>query len=139
MTYQEPYISSSANGKLTLNGTQISYAHKNYVGPPVRPGYFTSGDQVGTVDFLGWENPKVVLSGVFDEKKTPMVSSLKAFAKDTTSVYIYDPIFFPSGTQKIQIETLSMERKATEGIYETASTKIKGNIILYSMEAWLTE
>lgn len=139
MAYLEPYLSSSETGIVYLKGVEISQAHKNYLRIPELPSKFTTSDYVGEVDFLGYDNDTFTLSGVFDEKADNKVSKLKILAKTTQSVYIYDPIFFTSGNQKIRIETLKFSRKATDGIYISSSDTIKGSIVYYQIDGWLSE
>lgn len=140
MAYLQPYISSSAQGKLDLNGAEISFAWQNNVASPDFPSKITTSDVVGSTDFLGWENPKISINGNFDAvDDSTFFSSLKAFAKETGSVVIYDPIFFTAGTQQIQVGSFSCNRRAREGVQATGSDVIKGSLITYSMEATLTE
>ena len=143
MAYTKPYLSSSAvNGgsPIYLNGTEISHVHKNNLNPPDFPTKITTSDVIGTVDFLGWENARIKIAGVFNAIDTgtnlPTVDLLKSYAKETSGVYIYDPVFFTSATQ-IAIETLNMQRNVTDGI--TTDSSIKGPLVHYSIDAILTE
>jgi len=142
MAYTKPYLSSSAvNGgsPIYLNGTEISHTHKNNLNPPEIPTKITTSDVIGTVDFLGWENARIKIQGIFNAIDTgnnlPTVDLLKSYAKETSGVYIYDPVFFTSATQ-IAIENLNMQRK-TDSI--TTDGSIKGPLVYYSIDAILTE
>jgi len=139
MGYLQPYLSSSTSGKVDLNGAKISVSHQNNLNPPSFPGKFTASDQIGTVDFVGYESDEVTINGIFDEKVQSKLSDLKTLSKETGSVYLYDPVFYTAGTQLIQIESLSYDRSATDGIYKTGSDTTKGTIINYSIKALLTE
>ena len=142
--YQRPYLSSSAinsGNPIYLDGVDITVLHVNNINPPEAPGKFTTSDTVGAVDFVGWNNPAVTIHGLFkansgatDRLTVPLE---KSFAKETTSVYLYDPAFYTS-SQIIQIEEISMNRKTTD-IYEQGSTKYKGNIIDYTIKGVLSE
>ena len=138
-------LSSSAVNSGTpvnLGGTEISVAHGNFVKSPAYPGKLTTTDAIGEVDFLGWNNPTIVVQGVINDKapitNSATVSLLKDFVKDTSGgVYIKDDIFFTS-YQKIQLDGLKMSRNARDSAYETGSIT-KGNMVNYSVNAILTE
>lgn len=141
MTYLQPYISSSAQGKLNLQGAEISFAWQNNAVDPDIPSKFPSVDTIGAVDFLGWENPKVNVNGIFSAVSSPsFFNTLKNFAKSTAGdTIIYDPVYFTAGTQKIQINTMSFSRTAEEGVDTTGSDVVKGSIVRYQLTATLSE
>jgi hypothetical protein len=141
MAYLQPYISSSAQGKLNLQGAEINFAWQNNSSEPDFPSKFASSDTIGAVDFLGWENPKVNVNGIFSGVTSPsFYNTLKNFAKSTAGdTIIYDPVYFTAGTQKIQINTLSFTRTAEEGVENTSSDTVKGSIVRYQLAATLTE
>jgi len=136
----QPYLSSSAVNSgvaVDISGVEISVVHKNSIKTPNFPAKFTTGDAIGAVDFLGYENDKVTINGIWNEKTNPLLANLKAFAKETSSVYLYDPIFF-STPQQIQIDTNTMVRNVDNSVWESGSDKIKGPIVKFTMEAWTT-
>lgn len=139
MAFLEPYLTNSAQGKLVLSGSKVDFALKNNVSSPDFPAKITTSDVIGSTDFLGWENPVVSIVGTFDEFSTPKVSTFKAFAKETTSVLIYDPVFFTAGTQLIQILDLSFSRDADGNVSDTGSDQVKGTWVGYQLNAILTE
>jgi len=145
MTYQAVYLSSSAvnsGNEVKLSAREITFKHNNNLRSPSKPGYFTTSDAIGEVDFISWENPTINIQGVFDEKNAPSnsatVSLLKEFAKETTSVYFKDNLLFTT-YQKIQISDLTLSRNAQDNISESGSDKWKGTIINYTINAILTE
>lgn len=138
MAFIEPYISSSALGKLNLSGTQVQFSHKNNLSPPSFPGKITSGDVVGSVDFMGWENSTIRIEGIFDEKQTAKVDKLKSFARSTTGVSFYDPILSTSSAQVV-IDSLTMTRAVDDGIYQNGGDTTKGPIVRYTIDLVLTE
>jgi len=141
MAYLEPYISNSAQGKLNLKGSEVSFAWKNNVVSPDFPSKITSGDVIGSTDFLGWENPKITIDGWFDGiSDTTFFSTLKEFAKSTGGdTVIYDPIFFTDGTQLIQINDMTFQRNVGDNIAKTGSDFVKGSLVRYTINATLTE
>jgi len=145
MTYQPVYLSSSAVNSgvaVQIGASEITFAHSNNVRSPSYPGKFTTSDQIGSVDFLGWENPVLTIQGVFNEKDPAnngaTITLLKDFAKETSSVYFKDNLFFTT-YQQIQITKLTLNRAARDNIYESGSDKWKGTIINYTINAILTE
>ena len=137
-------LSSSAVNSgvpVSLGVTSINYAHKNNIRSPQIPSKFTTSDAITETDFVGWENPKIVIQGVFKDKQPvtngATITLMKSFAKNTTSTYILDDFFFPSYT-KLQIESVTFDRKATDGIYQSGSTTYKGAVITYSINGTLS-
>lgn len=140
MALLEPYLSSSAQGKLNLQGAEIDFAWSNNIVPPDIPSRFTAGDVIGPVDFLGWDNPRCSVNGIFDAVDSPtFFSTLKEFAKNTSSVYLYDPVFLTSGTQIVRIQQFTCKRSSEEGRQTTGSDIVKGSIVQYSMDFILSE
>ncbi len=134
------YLSSSAvnsGNAVNLGVTKIQYAFGSYTKEEELPGRFTTSDAVGTVDFVGWGNPKIQIEGVFDVNLSLSnwinLSLLKDFAKTTQSVYILDDVFYPSWT-KIQIAGFKISRQPDEGA-RTTQGSIEGSFIRYSIEA----
>lgn len=141
MALLEPYLTSSGIGRLNLQGAKIDMGMSFNLKSPEVPGSFPSSDTIGAVDFLGWENPVVNVDGIFNHVSNPaFFSKLKSYPKNTASdVFIYDPVYFTSGTQKIRFSALSFTRDSTEGYDATGSNNVKGSIVRYKLSGVLSE
>lgn len=122
---------------VNMGATKIQLGWNNFVKDEVRVGRFTTGDAIGEVDFVGWENPKVQIEGVFDINQSisnwMTLSLLKDFAKTTGSVYISDSALYTSYTE-VQVKGFKATREPGMGAHTTAGT-IEGSLIQYSLEA----
>lgn len=136
---------SSVNSgtEVDIHASEITFKHSNHVRSPFKAGFLTTSDTVGEVDLIGWENPNLVVQGLFDEKdaksNTATIALLKSFTKDTnSSTYFKDNLMFTT-YQKVAIEGLTMNRTADNGTFNTGSDTYKGTIMNYTLNLILTE
>jgi len=107
-------VTSSA---IYLRGAEITFKWNNLIEPNVIPSLIdTSSDAQTEAHYMGWQNPSYTIRGLIDEtgdsSNVLTLSLLKQFAQVTSSLYLYDDVFAPTGTQII-IKDFTIPRVAT--------------------------